>query len=85
MTMMTKYSRYLFHGGVCRKRGVRDSNDKALLVILRMHGYTQTRMTSGRAGAMRANTWQTCGIKMEMVMVTVVAILIDDHQHMERL
>ncbi len=29
-------------------------------------------------GAMHANTWQTCGIKLIMVTVTVMAILVDD-------
>ncbi len=36
-------------------------------------------------GAIHANMWQTCGIKLEMVMVTVTAILIDSRLHMERL
>ncbi len=51
---------------------------KAPLVIVSMRGCTQMQMTLGCAGAMHANTWKTCRIKMETVAVMVAAILIDD-------
>ncbi len=58
-------------------------NTKAPLVILRTHGHGWTWMTLERAGAMRASTWQTCRMKIKMVMdtamVMVAAILIDNH------
>ncbi len=44
-----------------------------------MRGHGQTRMTSGHAGAVCENMWQTCGIKTETVTVTVGANLFYDH------
>ncbi len=38
---------------------------------------TWARMDVDDIGAMHANTWQTCGIKLVMAMVMVMAILID--------